>query len=67
MQRLAVLNNQFAHVPVAPPDAILNLTVGFNNDKNPNNPLAVQNFIKLTKAYNVSPPCSLTSPAVDFD
>lgn len=36
MQRLAVLNNQFAHVPVAPPDAILNLTTGFNNDKNPN-------------------------------
>jgi len=36
MQRLAVLNNQFAHVPVAAPDAILNLTTGFNADKNPN-------------------------------
>lgn len=36
MDRLAALNNQFAHVPTAPPDAILNLTVGFNNDKNPN-------------------------------
>jgi len=35
MQRLAVLNNQFAHVPVAAPDAILNLTTGFNADKNP--------------------------------
>jgi aspartate/tyrosine/aromatic aminotransferase len=36
MQRLSVLNNQFAHVPVAPPDAILNLTTGFQADKNPN-------------------------------
>lgn len=25
-------------------------------DKNPDNPLAVQEFIRLTKAYNVSPP-----------
>ena len=36
MQRVQALNNQFAHVPVAPPDAILNLTTGFANDKNPN-------------------------------
>jgi aspartate/tyrosine/aromatic aminotransferase len=36
MQKLAALNNQFAHVPVAPPDAILNLTAGFAADKNPN-------------------------------
>ena len=36
MQRLAVLNNQFSHVKVAPPDAILNLTAGFQADKNPN-------------------------------
>jgi aspartate/tyrosine/aromatic aminotransferase len=35
MQRVSILNNQFAHVALAPPDAILNLTVGFNNDKNP--------------------------------
>ena len=36
MQRVAALNNQFAHVPVAPPDAILNLTTAFAADKNPN-------------------------------
>lgn len=35
MQRLAALNNQFKHVPLAPPDAILNLTTGFKADKNP--------------------------------
>jgi DnaJ-class molecular chaperone len=28
-------------------------------DKNSGNPLAVQEFIKLTKAYNVSKLCSL--------
>ena len=36
MQKLSVLNNQFVHVAMAPPDAILGLTVGYNNDKNPN-------------------------------
>jgi aspartate/tyrosine/aromatic aminotransferase len=35
MQQLNALNNQFAHVALAPPDAILNLTTGFNADKNP--------------------------------
>ena len=35
MQRLAHLNNQFAHVKAAPPDAILGLTVGFKADKDP--------------------------------
>jgi aspartate/tyrosine/aromatic aminotransferase len=35
MQRIAVLNNQFSHVQQAPPDAILGLTIGFQNDKNP--------------------------------
>jgi aspartate/tyrosine/aromatic aminotransferase len=35
MQRIAVLENQFAKVPVAAPDAILNLTVAFGADKNP--------------------------------
>lgn len=36
MQRTAALNNQFSHVAQAPADAILGLTVGFKNDKNPN-------------------------------
>jgi len=35
MQRLAALNAQFPHVPMAPTDPILGLTVGFKNDKNP--------------------------------
>ena len=35
MQRLALLNNQFAHVPLAPPDPILGLTTDFKNDKDP--------------------------------
>jgi aspartate/tyrosine/aromatic aminotransferase len=35
MQRVAILNNQFSHVPTAPADAILGLTIAFNNDKNP--------------------------------
>ena len=34
-QRLAALNNQFKHVPMAPADPILSLTTGFKNDKNP--------------------------------
>ena len=36
MQRLAVLNNQFKHVALAPADPILSLTTGYKNDKNPN-------------------------------
>lgn len=49
MQRLAELNNQFKdqetakfgnyelkHIPMAPADPILSLSIGFNNDKNPN-------------------------------
>ena len=36
MQRLAALNNQFAHVKQAPADPILSLTTGFKADKNPN-------------------------------
>ena len=35
VSRLSVLNNQFSHVPMAPADPILGLTVGFKNDKNP--------------------------------
>ena len=35
MERLAALNNQFKHVPMAPADPILSLTTGFKNDKNP--------------------------------
>ena len=35
MQRLAALNQQFVHVPMAPADPILSLTTGFKNDKNP--------------------------------
>ena len=35
MQRLSALNSQFVHVPMAPTDPILGLTVGFKNDKNP--------------------------------
>jgi aspartate/tyrosine/aromatic aminotransferase len=35
MQRVAVLNNQFAHVQQAPADPILSLTTGFQADKNP--------------------------------
>lgn len=35
MQQLNALNNQFKHVALAPPDAILNLTTAFNADKNP--------------------------------
>jgi aspartate/tyrosine/aromatic aminotransferase len=35
MERLAVLNNQFSHVPQAPADAILGLTTAFAADKNP--------------------------------
>jgi len=35
MQRLAALNNQFAHVAMAPVDPILGLTTAFKNDKNP--------------------------------
>lgn len=35
MQRLALLNNQFKHVQLKPPDAILNLTTGFKADKDP--------------------------------
>jgi len=35
MQRLSALNNQFIHVPMAPVDPILGLTIGFKNDKNP--------------------------------
>jgi aspartate/tyrosine/aromatic aminotransferase len=33
--RLALLNRQFAHVPMAPADPILSLTTGFKADKNP--------------------------------
>jgi aspartate/tyrosine/aromatic aminotransferase len=36
MQRLALLNNQFAHIPMAPADPILGLSAGFKVDKNPN-------------------------------
>ena len=35
MQKLAALNNQFAHVSQAPADPILGLTAGFQADKNP--------------------------------
>jgi aspartate/tyrosine/aromatic aminotransferase len=35
MERVSVLNNQFKHVTMAPPDAILSLTTGFQADKNP--------------------------------
>ena len=35
MQRIAALNNQFAHVPMAPADPILSLTTGYKADKNP--------------------------------
>jgi len=35
MQRLGVLNNQFAHVKQAPADPILSLTIGFKGDKDP--------------------------------
>ena len=35
MERLAALNNQFKHVPMAPADPILSLTTGFKADKNP--------------------------------
>ena len=36
VSRLALLNNQFSHVPMAPVDPILGLTQGFKADKNPN-------------------------------
>ena len=36
MQRIAALNNQFKHVPLAPADPILSLTQGYKADKNPN-------------------------------
>jgi len=36
VERLAVLNNQFKHVTMAPADPILSLTTGYKNDKNPN-------------------------------
>ena len=35
MQRIAALNNQFKHVPMAPADPILGLSAGFKADKNP--------------------------------
>ena len=35
MQRLALLNAQFKHVPMAPADPILGLSAGFKVDKNP--------------------------------
>ena len=35
MQRLSALNNQFIHVPMAPVDPILGLTIAYKNDKNP--------------------------------
>jgi aspartate/tyrosine/aromatic aminotransferase len=35
MQRVAILDNQFTKVAMAPPDAILSLTTGFQADKNP--------------------------------
>ncbi len=35
MQRVAILDNQFAKVAMAPPDAILGLTTAFAADKNP--------------------------------
>lgn len=41
------------------------LSLQMHPDKNPDNPLAVQEFIRLTKAYNVSFPPSLT--IIDFD
>ena len=35
VSRLALLNDQFKHVPMAPADPILGLTAGFKADKNP--------------------------------
>ena len=35
VSRLALLNKQFTHVPMAPVDPILGLTTGYKNDKNP--------------------------------
>jgi DnaJ homolog subfamily C member 17 len=42
------------------------LSLQMHPDKNPENPLAVQEFIRLTKAYNVRTRL-LTYRAIDFD